>query len=168
MFPLIKKYQYIFIVILILIISAVILLYRYNKPGSSSGSLSFKIADNSENAAAILLLTPAMGQFYIGDTVSIALVVNASDQSINVIEGKITFPSDKLELTSISKTDSIISLWAQEPVISLNQNGFIAFSGGIPSPGFIGTAGQIMSISFKVRKEGRRGNWHRERASARQ
>ena len=153
-----KKYKYIFIIILILIIIAVVQLYRYNKSSSSSGLLSFKVANNSGNsenlAAATLLFAPTTGQFYIGDTISVALVVNTSDQSINVVEGKITFPSDKLKVISIFKTDSIISLWAQEPIISSNQDGSIAFSGGIPSPGFIGTAGQIMAISFKAKGEG--------------
>jgi len=158
MLSLIKKYKYIFIIILILIVSAVILLYiyRYNKSTSSQDSLSFKITNapiSEKLAAAVLLFAPTTGQFYIGDTISVALVVNTSDQSVNVVEGKITFPSDKMEVISISKTDSIITLWAQEPVVSSNQD-FIAFSGGIPSPGFIGTAGQIMTISFKVKSDG--------------
>jgi hypothetical protein len=156
MLSLIKKYKHIFIIILILVI-AVVLIFKYGKLTLNQGSLSFKVVNAPKPeklAAAALLFAPTTGQFYIGDTVNIALVVNTLNQSINVVEGKITFPSDKLEAISISKTNSIISLWAQEPVVSKNQNGFIAFSGGLPSPGFIGTAGQIISVSFKVKSEG--------------
>lgn len=151
MFSLSKKY---ICIVLILIISVAILLYIYNRPTTSQDSLSFKVtnAPNSEKlAAAILLLTPTTGKFYIGDTISVALLVNTLNQSVNAVEGKITFPSDKLEVISISKEDSIISLWAQEPVTSSNS---IAFSGGLPSPGFIGTAGKIMTILFNVKSEG--------------
>ena len=153
MFSLLKKYKYIFVITLILIISATTLLYKHNKPAPPD-SLSFKITDtpNSEKlAAAILLLTPTTGKFYIDDTVSIALLVNTLNQSINAVEGKITFPSDKLEIAGISKENSIISLWAQEPVLSSHS---IVFSGGLPSPGFTGTAGKIITILFNVKSEG--------------
>lgn len=151
MFSLSKKH---ICIVLILIISVAILLYIYNRPTTSQDSLSFKVtnAPNSEKlTAAILLLAPTTGKFYIGDTVSIALLVNTLNQSVNAVEGKITFPSDKLEVISISKEGSIISLWAQEPVTSSNS---IAFSGGLPSPGFIGAAGKIITISFNVKSEG--------------
>ena len=154
MFLLLKKYTYILVIILILSVASLIMIYRYNKSTSPQDSLSFKVTNtpNSEKlAAAILLLAPTTGKFYIGDTISIALLVNTLNQSINAVEGKITFPSDKLEVTGISKENSIISLWAEEPVPSSNS---IAFSGGLPSPGFIGTAGKIILISFRVKNDG--------------
>jgi hypothetical protein len=153
-----KKYKYIFCIILILIISAV-LYFTFNKPALQD-SLFFKANkysyENSEKqaTAATLFLAPTKGNFYVGDTISVSLLVDAPSQSINALEGKITFPSDKLEVINISKTDSIITLWAQEPIFSSNQNSFIVFSGGLPSPGFIGPTGLIITISFKVKGEG--------------
>ena len=141
-------------IILILIISTITLLYRYYNKPTPQDSLSFKVTNTPNSAklvAAILILAPTTGEFFIGDTINIALFVNTLNQSINAVEGKITFPSDKLEIIGISKEDSIISLWAQEPVPSSNS---VAFSGGLPSPGFIGTAGKIMIISFKVKSDG--------------
>jgi|SRR3989344_1431928 len=150
MFPLLKKYKYVFVILLVLIISAVILAYRYEY---NKSSLSFKVS-NSQSlekplTAAILLLTPTEGQFYVGDTINVSLLVNALGQPINVVDGTITFPSDKLQVTDISKTGSIVSLWVQEPIASSSLNS-VSFSGGLPSPGFTGIAGQIMTISFKV------------------
>ncbi|MCX6737474.1 MAG: dockerin type I domain-containing protein [Candidatus Parcubacteria bacterium] len=96
-------------------------------------------------------MTPPAGNFYVGDNISFSLLVNTPNLSINTVEGTITFPTDKLQVTSLSKTDSIFNLWIQEPSFS-NQNstGTIMFIGGLPTPGFIGIAGQIITISFKV------------------
>ncbi len=102
-------------------------------------------------------MIPTIGSFYIDDTISVSLFTNVSSQSINAMEGKITFPSDKLEVVNISKTNSIVTLWAQEPILSSNlssNQSFITFSGGLPSPGFIGPNGLITTISFKVKSEG--------------
>jgi hypothetical protein len=142
-------YIYIYILIPILIVSAIVLIYKYYL----RNSLSFKV-DTSQSleksqVAAILLLTPPVGQFYIDDTIKVSLLVNALGQPINVVDGTITFPSDKLQVTDISKTGSIVSLWVQEPIASSSLNS-VSFSGGLPSPGFTGIAGKIMTISFKV------------------
>jgi hypothetical protein len=156
MFSSLKKYKYIFVIILILIIVAVVILYGCDKLTPRQGLLSFKVANdpNSEKlTAAILLLMPTTGKFYVGDTISVSLFVDAFNQSINTIEGKINFPQDKLEIISLSKTDSILILWTQEPSFS-NEDGTVIFTGGLPSPGFTGIAGLIMTISFKVKGEG--------------
>jgi len=152
-----KKYIYIFLILIFVIALAAILSFGYNKLISRQNSLFFKITDNlgsPQSFAAGLFLVPTTGNFYIGDTVGISLLVNTGRQSINAVEGKVTFQPDKLEVVAITKTNSIIGLWIQEPILPLNQAGFIAFSGGMPSPGFSGSAGQIMTISFKVKKEG--------------
>ena len=60
------------------------------------------------------------------------------------------FNPDKLEVKSISKTDSIFTLWVQEPAFS-NSLGTITFAGGKPSPGYTGAAGTINTITFKAK-----------------
>ena len=161
MLSFIRKYRCIFAIILISIISIAsitIVFYKYNKQISSQNLSSYqatieqKVLEKSNHAT--LALTSLTGNFYIGDTINFSLFVDAFNQSINTVEGKITFPSDKLEILSLSKTDSIISLWIKEPVLLSNQNGSVAFSGGLPSPGFIGLAGEILTLSFKVKQEG--------------
>jgi len=149
MFKFFKKYITISVVFLVLIIFAVVLFFIYKNPSSNQNSLSFK------NAAvtAGLLLAPPTGIFYVGDTVNIALFVNASDQPVNMLESVITFPQDKLQVISLFKEGSIISLWVQEPSFS-NKDGSITLAGGLPAPGFIGTAGKIITVSFKVIGEG--------------
>ncbi len=142
-----------------MIISAV-LCFTFNKTPVED-SLSFEVIkdcyEKTEKQAAVLVMMPRIGNFYVDDIINVSLFINASSQSINAATGKITFPLDKLEVINISKTDSIITLWAQEPMISsnlLSNQSFITFSGGLPSPGFIGPSGLITTISFKVKNEG--------------
>jgi len=53
----------------------------------------------------------------------------------------------------VSKAGSIFSLWTTEPVFS-NSAGTINFGGGVPNPGFTGTAGKIATITFKAETVG--------------
>ena len=156
----IKKHKCVFVIILISIISTVIVFYKYDKQWILYQNLLIsQITNNQKNLeksfTGALALAPSIGNFYVGDTINLSLSVDALNQSINSLEGKITFPSDKLEIISLSKADSIIDLWVQEPALPSNQNDFIAFSGGIPSPGFVGPAGEIFTLSFKVKGQGK-------------
>ena len=54
---------------------------------------------------------------------------------------------------SISKGDSIFSLWVEEPTYS-NISGIITFNGGIPAPGFTGSYGTAISVVVKAKKVG--------------
>ena len=50
----------------------------------------------------------------------------------------------------ILKSGSVFQLWTQDPVVSASD-GTLNFGGGIPNPGFTGSAGKLFSISLKVR-----------------
>jgi hypothetical protein len=65
----------------------------------------------------------------------------------------VTYPVDKLQVVSISKTSSVLSLWVTEPTFS-NSDGTVTFEGVVPNPGFLGTAGRIITINFKVIAQG--------------
>ncbi len=103
-------------------------------------------------AAVSLAFQGASNSFSIGDTINLVLVVNSPSQAMNTVGGTILFDSQKLQLTNISKANSIISLWVEDPSVSISNSigGSIVFLGGITSPGFIGNQGQIVSVSFKV------------------
>jgi len=63
------------------------------------------------------------------------------------------FPADKLKVVRVSKAGSIFTLWVEEPVFS-NARGKVSFLGGLPSPGYLGSVGQIISIQFQAIGEG--------------
>ncbi len=102
---------------------------------------------------ASLYFSPASGTKKVGATFPIAVLVNSGGQSINAAEGEVDFDSNKLEVVSISKSNSIFNIWTTEPAFS-NRNGTVNFGGGLPSPGYTGTNGTIIRITFRVKVAG--------------
>jgi len=99
--------------------------------------------------AANLYLYPANGSFAVGQTISVDIYVSSTDNVMNAASGVVLFPSDKLQVVSVSKTGSIMNLWVQEPVFS-NSAGTFSFEGIALNPGFTGSAGKIITVNFKV------------------
>jgi hypothetical protein len=87
----------------------------------------------------------------IGDTVRVKVVIS-SDTSVNAVSAKINFPTNLLDLTSISKASSIVSLWAQEPTFS-NSNGTASLDGVILN-GYTGNSGVAATLIFKAKSIG--------------
>ena len=83
-----------------------------------------------------------------------SVILNSEGVAINNAEAKIIFPTDLLEVISISKGNSIFSFWVEEPIYS-NLTGAITFNGGIPTPGFTGSNGTVISVVAKAKKAGR-------------
>lgn len=103
--------------------------------------------------AATLSFSPSAASVSVGNIVSVKVVVNTSGEAINNAEATIQFPSDLLEVVSVSKSSSIFSLWVEEPTFS-NSSGTIKFNGGVANPGFNGRNGSIASITFKAKTPG--------------
>ena len=97
--------------------------------------------------AATLSLVPTQNTYQIGSVVTVKLLVNA-DTAINAISAKIQFPKDKLEITSVSKSNSIINLWAEEPTFS-NGNGVADLQGIVLNPGYVGSNGLVLTLKMK-------------------
>ncbi len=117
--------------------------------------LLFSVGAQSAEAASLYFL-PASGFYTIGQTFTISVYVSSSNQAINATSGIISFPQDKLQVISLSKTGSIISLWVQEPSFS-NISGTINFESIVWNPGFIGNSGKIFNITFKTKTAGAAG-----------
>lgn len=99
---------------------------------------------------ASLYLVPSAGTYTVGNTFSVQIKLNTGGTAINTSDGTLSFSPEKLEAISISKTDSIFTLWVQEPAFS-NTLGTVTFAGGKPSPGFTGAAGTILTITFRAK-----------------
>jgi len=103
--------------------------------------------------AASLYISPSSGLHSVGSTFGISVYVSSNDQAMNAASGVLSFPQDKLEITSISKAGSIMGLWVEEPSFS-NTLGTATFEGIVLNPGFTGSAGKIVSATFRVKAAG--------------
>jgi hypothetical protein len=102
--------------------------------------------------AATLFMNPSQIEVTVGNIVNVQIAVDTSGKVINNAESIVQFPKDLLEVVSVDKT-SIFSLWVEEPSYS-NNLGQLTFNGGVPNPGYQGSGGKIISITFRAKKAG--------------
>lgn len=115
-------------------------------------SFLFALFPNTSLAADLKIISA--GDYYkVGDQFSVNVQVSSPDEASNAIYGLVDYPSNKLQVTSISKSGSVINLWVQEPSYS-NTQGQVTFEGAILNPGFTGPAGRIITINFKAKAAG--------------
>lgn len=98
-------------------------------------------------SAAELSLSKISSTTKVGDIVKVKVLVS-SNQSVNAISGQIDFPRKLLQVQSLSKTGSIIGLWAVEPSYS-NSTGGVSLEGVVLN-GYKGNGGTVLTITFKV------------------
>ncbi|MFH1648108.1 MAG: cohesin domain-containing protein [Patescibacteria group bacterium] len=114
-------------------------------------SLFFTLPGIAEGAS--LYLSPSAGNYTVGNTFTIEVRVSTGGIAANAGEGTIIFDPNSLQVVSVSKTDSVFSLWVQDPNYS-NSAGTITFAGGKPSPGYTGASGVIVDIVLKATTAG--------------
>ena len=105
------------------------------------------------SAQATLSVSPASGSYQVGESFSVLVTLNTGNAPINAAIGQINFDNTRLEVSSLGYSQSIFSLWTDEPSFS-NVAGFVKFSGGIPNPGFNGAKGNILRITFRTKATG--------------
>ena len=103
--------------------------------------------------AASLYFSPSYGTYNVGSEFYVSVYVSSTDQAMNAVSGIVSFPPDKLEVTSLSKCKSIVSFWVKDPYFSDNL-GTGHFEGVVINPGYTGTMGKIVTIGFKVKSAG--------------
>lgn len=99
--------------------------------------------------AANLYISPASGTWSVGDTFKVAVDVSSTDQAMNAANVSLGFDADKLSIESISKASSILTYWVVDPSFS-NSAGTASAQGVVTNPGFTGSAGNIVTITFKA------------------
>lgn len=103
--------------------------------------------------AASLSLTPGTQNVTAGNIVTLRVSVGAGGTAINNAEAVLDFPTNLLQVVSVSKGSSVFSLWVEDPSYS-NSGGTISFNGGLPNPGYTGSSGTVVSITFLTKKAG--------------
>lgn len=105
------------------------------------------------DSGATLALLPVQGVYGVGKVFSIDVLLSTKKDPINVTGVTIAYDPAQLEIIEVSKNDSIVNLWIEEPEYT-DIPGIMHFSGGITSRnGFIGE-GKLATILFRSRKEG--------------
>lgn len=104
-------------------------------------------------SAATLSAVPGASSVTVGDIVTVRIVVNADGTAINQSNATLRFPSSILEVISVSKSSSIFTLWVEEPAYS-NGGGTVTFDGGLPTPGYSGSYGTVLSVTFRAKQTG--------------
>jgi len=112
----------------------------------------FFLGYNSASAAT-LQINSNSATMSPGGIMTLSVILNSEGAAINNAEAKIIFPKDLLEVVSVSKSGSVFSLWVEEPTYS-NITGVITLNGGIPTPGFNGPSGTVLSIVVKAKTAG--------------
>jgi len=107
----------------------------------------------SISKAASLFVSPNSGSYTVGQSFSVGIYVTSSDQPMNAVSGILSYPTDKLQVNSVSKSGSIIGLWAQEPSYS-NSAGTATFEGIILNPGWQGSSGRVLTVTFTAKTAG--------------
>jgi hypothetical protein len=107
----------------------------------------------SQVYAASLNFSPLAATRSVGDAFSVTVYAQSVDKALNAVSGAISFPRNILEVISISKTNSIINLWVQEPSFS-NTEGIVNFEGIALNPGYTGSQGNIITINFRAKARG--------------
>lgn len=105
--------------------------------------------------AATFSFSPSSGVFGKGENFTVGVYVDTS-ASINAVQGLVNFPAEYLEVIKIDNNhNSIVDLWVQKPSFSNSgMLGNVRFEGVVLSPGFYGSNGKIIDVTFRVRKEG--------------
>ena len=79
--------------------------------------------------------------------------VSTGGLPINSAEGTLHFPTDLVNVESVSNASSIFNIWVEQPSFS-NPAGKVYFNGGLPTPGYSGQSGQVIRVNFRAKKSG--------------
>jgi hypothetical protein len=98
--------------------------------------------------AHALSVLPATGEYNVGQTFTARIVVDVVAQAVNAVDTELTFPVDKLQVVSVSKSNSILSFWVEEPAFS-NSLGTLHLAGVVPNPGWTGSSANVIVLFAK-------------------
>jgi hypothetical protein len=110
--------------------------------------------------AAQITASSSRTQIHVGEEVLVDVLLDTQGQALNAISGTLRFDPQVLKFNSISRDNSIVNLWTDEPVVN---NSFVRWGGlmpggflGVRSPFYQGSRpGQIIRLSFVALKEAR-------------
>jgi Cohesin domain len=113
----------------------------------------FPARSTAHAAGASLYLSPSSGTFTVGSIFTVSIYADTGGEAINAVQADLSFPPSKLQVVSPSSGKSFFQTWVIQPTYS-NTMGTLNFSGAIPNPGIVTSAGLISTITFRVMDTG--------------
>lgn len=107
----------------------------------------------TKSFAADISLKPLTKVPRLGVPLSIGIYVEKNTASINAISLDVRFDQKKVSAQSISKKDTLIQMWSENPRFS-NAGGVAHVEGVILNPGFSGSSGLLATVIFTPKEEG--------------
>lgn len=97
--------------------------------------------------------SPRSGSFVEGSTFQVPIVLDTNGNSINGIEVRLNYDSERLAITQASTGQSIIGVWVEPPTYD-NSRGTASYVGVVPG-GVVTESGVIGTITFRAKSAGR-------------
>lgn len=107
--------------------------------------------ERTSAASATFFYSPSTIRINVGQTATVQLSISSPNQAINSADGRVVLPSSQVSAVSVSKSGSIFTNWPEEPTISGST---IRFAGGLPTPGYKGSSGKVISFTIRGNAEG--------------
>jgi len=115
----------------------------------------FALTANGVFAAQLRIEAPGIVPF--GETFFADLHIDPQMDCVNVVEATVTYPVGTLEMIDISRGESILTLWPEEPRVDQGA-GTVTFAGGIPGgfcgavegPGAASDASGVLRLVFRA------------------
>jgi hypothetical protein len=104
--------------------------------------------------AAFFVASPSSSTTSVGETITATVYVNSSNQAINVVSGSLIFDHTYLRVKGVSIGGSVVKFWIQEPSVPKSSANTIEFEGVVLNPGYTGSSGRVMTVTFSVLTEG--------------
>lgn len=95
--------------------------------------------------AATLSVVPSAGQITVGQPFRVDVLLNTEGDSVNAVQGEISYPTNLFSLQTVNDGNSIVSLWINPPEATSSSS--VQFAGIIPG-GFDGSSGNLVSLIF--------------------
>jgi len=117
------------------------------------GVLLFLSVAPTYAGSATLKIDPSQGTFFVGSSFDVSIILDTGGETINAVETELRFPPSLVQVTSPSASRSFIAIWTSPPTFS-NEEGYVRFQGGVPSPGLKTSQGVLSTITFRAVQPG--------------
>ena len=98
--------------------------------------------------AASFSLSPSSGSRAAGSTFTVSILLSSPGEPVNAVSGDLSFPPGKLQVVGLSK-GGVVDMWVREPSYS-NAAGTVSFEGVVFNPGYAGSGGAVLSVTFRA------------------